>query len=72
LSTSKTYPEKSRSDQFISRFLMGLVMDQVCALQRPLDSATEALDEQAKNERFVILYTCIVSDFSQGSKIISL
>ena len=53
LSTSKTYPEKGRTDQFITRFLMGLVMDQICALQRPLDSATEALDEQAKNERFV-------------------
>ncbi|XP_060582777.1 N-terminal EF-hand calcium-binding protein 1-like [Ruditapes philippinarum] len=67
LSTSKTYPEKSRSDQFISRFLMGLVMDQVCALQRPLDSATEALDEQAKNERTDIV-PVQVEDVREKSK----
>ena len=28
-------------------------MNQICALQHPLDSATEALDQQAKDERYV-------------------
>lgn len=51
VSTSKSYPEQKRTDQFITRFLMNLVMNQVCALQTPLDSATEALEEQAKSER---------------------
>ena len=30
---------------------MGELMNQICALQHPLDSATEALDQQAKDER---------------------
>jgi len=35
---------------------MGLVMNQVCALQKPLDMATESLEEQAKNDGLVFLY----------------
>lgn len=50
VSTSKSYPEKNRIDQFVTRFLMSLVMNQVSALQGPLDSATEALETQAKDE----------------------
>lgn len=49
--TSKTYQQSSRTDQFVTRFLMGELMNQICALQHPLDSATEALDQQAKDER---------------------
>lgn len=49
--TSKTYQQSSRTDQFVTRFLMGELMNQICALQHPLDSATEALDQQARDER---------------------
>ena len=31
---------------------MGELMNQICALQHPLDSATETLDQQAKDERY--------------------
>ena len=34
---------------------MGELMNQICALQHPLDSATEALDQQAKDERYQYL-----------------
>ena len=47
----QTYQQSSRTDQFVTRFLMGELMNQICALQHPLDSATEALDQQAKDER---------------------
>lgn len=51
VSTSKSYPEQQRSDQFVTRFLMGLVMNQVSALQMPLDHATEALEDEARKAR---------------------
>jgi len=51
VTTADTYPKSSRQDQFVARFLLGLVINQVSALQSPLDSATEHLEHQAKNSR---------------------
>ncbi|XP_052816923.1 N-terminal EF-hand calcium-binding protein 1-like [Mya arenaria] len=48
VSTSQKYPASSRSQQFVTRFLMGLIMNQVSALQGPLDAATESLELQAR------------------------
>ncbi|KAH3769609.1 N-terminal EF-hand calcium-binding protein 1-like [Dreissena polymorpha] len=50
VSTAQSYPGSSRSNQFTARFLMGLVFNQVCAIQHPLDAATDALEAQAKEE----------------------
>ncbi|KAK3086258.1 hypothetical protein FSP39_015845 [Pinctada imbricata] len=50
-STSESYPKLSRSDQFFQRFLMREVINQISALQTPLETASDHLDEQARKER---------------------
>ncbi|KAL3859501.1 hypothetical protein ACJMK2_009719 [Sinanodonta woodiana] len=49
-STSQSYPQKSRIDKFITRFLMSEVVNQTSALQKPLESAANSLDELARKE----------------------
>ncbi|XP_062611379.1 N-terminal EF-hand calcium-binding protein 1-like [Saccostrea cucullata] len=49
-STAKTYPEKNRTDKFITRFLMRECIGQLTALQRPLESASDHMDEEARAE----------------------
>lgn len=51
VSTSQTYPTSGRMNQFITRFLIREMWNQMTALQQPLESASESLDEQAKQER---------------------
>ncbi|CAC5419852.1 unnamed protein product [Mytilus coruscus] len=48
--TAKTYPAETRMNKFIKRFLMKEVTNQVSALQLPLESASEGMDELAKEE----------------------
>ncbi|XP_064599196.1 N-terminal EF-hand calcium-binding protein 1-like isoform X2 [Liolophura sinensis] len=49
--TSQEYPKSPRMDKFVTRFLLREMMNQFISLQRPLEAALEALDEQAKQER---------------------
>lgn len=49
--TAGSYPTGSRMDKFMKRFLMKEVTNQVSSLMAPLESASEAMDEEAKNER---------------------
>ncbi|OWF50114.1 N-terminal EF-hand calcium-binding protein 1-like [Mizuhopecten yessoensis] len=51
VSTSQTYPTAGRKDKFITRFLVREMWNQMTAVQLPLESASESLDEQAKQER---------------------
>ncbi|XP_069112134.1 N-terminal EF-hand calcium-binding protein 1-like [Argopecten irradians] len=51
VSTSQTYPSAGRTDKFITRFLVREMWNQITAVQVPLESAAESLDEQAKQER---------------------
>ncbi|KAL5021281.1 hypothetical protein ScPMuIL_000436 [Solemya velum] len=50
-STSQTYKDLSRTDQFINRFIIHEVLNQISAVQRPVDAACDALDEQSRGER---------------------
>ncbi|XP_048753005.2 N-terminal EF-hand calcium-binding protein 1-like [Ostrea edulis] len=49
-STAKSYPEKSRNDKFINRFLLRECIGQLTALQRPLESASDHMDDEARLE----------------------
>ena len=48
----QTYPGSSRKEKFIKRFLMKEVTNQISSLIVPMESASEGMDEQAKEERF--------------------
>ena len=48
----QTYPGSSRKEKFIKRFLMKEVTNQISSLIIPMESASEGMDEQAKEERF--------------------
>ena len=48
--TAETYPGSSRKEKFIKRFLMKEVTNQISSLIIPMESASEGMDEQAKEE----------------------
>ncbi|KAK7115208.1 N-terminal EF-hand calcium-binding protein 1-like isoform X2 [Littorina saxatilis] len=50
-STAEAYKTASGTDKFVMRFLMREVINQMSALQRPLESASDHLDEQGRQER---------------------
>ncbi|CAH1780104.1 unnamed protein product, partial [Owenia fusiformis] len=47
METSKEYDSSDKTQQFITRFLLREVMNQFAALQRPIDTASDALDQKA-------------------------
>lgn len=49
--TSKVYQESNRTDKFVKRFLMREILNQMSALQRPIEAASDTLDSQAREER---------------------
>ncbi|CAE1313405.1 unnamed protein product [Acanthosepion pharaonis] len=49
-STSQTYKESSRNEQFVTRFLLHEILNQFCAVQRAMENASDALDEQAREQ----------------------
>jgi len=49
--TSKVYKESPRTEKFITRFMMREVTQQLAALQRPLEAASDILESQAREER---------------------
>ncbi|KAJ8303332.1 hypothetical protein KUTeg_019728 [Tegillarca granosa] len=51
MTTSQKYPSAPSTEKFVTRFLMREVINQISALQRPLESASDVIDEQARQER---------------------
>ncbi|GFN79207.1 N-terminal EF-hand calcium-binding protein 1 [Plakobranchus ocellatus] len=49
--TAKVYQESNRTDKFVKRFLMREILNQMSALQRPVEAASDTLDTQAREER---------------------
>lgn len=49
-STAQSYPQKNRTDKFITRFLMRECINQLTAVQRPLESASDHMDEEARGD----------------------
>ncbi|XP_022338323.1 N-terminal EF-hand calcium-binding protein 1-like [Crassostrea virginica] len=49
-SAAQSYPEKNRTDKFITRFLMRECVNQLTAVQRPLESASDHMDEEARDQ----------------------
>ncbi|RUS69769.1 hypothetical protein EGW08_022465 [Elysia chlorotica] len=49
--TAKVYQESNRTDKFVKRFLMREILNQMSALQRPIEAASDTLDTQAREER---------------------
>lgn len=47
----QSYPEKNRTDKFITRFLMRECVNQLTAVQRPLESASDHMDEEARDQK---------------------
>ena len=45
------YPGCGQTDKFITRFILRESLCQFAALQRPLEAASDALEEQAITER---------------------
>ncbi|CAI9715127.1 N-terminal EF-hand calcium-binding protein 1-like isoform X2 [Octopus vulgaris] len=49
-STSQTYKDSSRKEQFVTRFLLHEILNQFTAVQRAMENASDALDEQAREQ----------------------
>ncbi|XP_076470651.1 N-terminal EF-hand calcium-binding protein 1-like isoform X2 [Babylonia areolata] len=49
-STAQAYKTADKTGKFMMRFLMREIINQMSALQRPLEAASESLDEQARQE----------------------
>ncbi|GFR78961.1 N-terminal EF-hand calcium-binding protein 1 [Elysia marginata] len=49
--TAKVYQESNRTNKFVKRFLMREILNQMSALQRPIEAASDTLDTQAREER---------------------
>ena len=47
----QVYQESNRTDKFVKRFLMREILNQMSALQRPIEAASDTLDTQAREER---------------------
>ncbi|XP_070575594.1 N-terminal EF-hand calcium-binding protein 1-like [Ptychodera flava] len=50
-STAKSYPEASFNEQFSTRFLLKEVVNQLSALQYPIDAASDHMEEEAIKDR---------------------
>ncbi|KAL8564628.1 hypothetical protein ACOMHN_032184 [Nucella lapillus] len=49
-STAEAYKTADKTGKFMMRFLLREIINQMSALQRPLEAASETLDEQARQE----------------------
>jgi len=49
--TAKEYPSCDAASQFLTRFLLQQTLGQISAIQKPLDAASDALEEQGMAQR---------------------
>lgn len=47
----QTYKDSSRKEQFVTRFLLHEILNQFTAVQRAMENASDALDEQAREQK---------------------